>query len=238
MAQRKVWGRVAAVTDDSAATGGGVATDANDWRVTAHLSDTAAADQARARLSSHKVEREVHERLGGKVVISTEGRSVLYLYTHSRDAAAAAQQALTDLLVSHGAHADFVTERWHPIEEEWQPADVSLPQTPAEVQAERDRLDADETSESLASGHALFEVRVQLPSHHEAVALASRLRGEGYSVVRRWRFLVAGANNADQAAEFAAKIRQEAPAGAVVSTEEVGPLLPFTAIDAAAETGL
>jgi hypothetical protein len=231
-------GKVAAVTDDSTAAGGGVGTDSNDWRVTAKLSDAAAADQARARLSSHKVEREVHERLGGKVVIGTGDRGELYLYAHSRDAAVTAQEAVTSLLASHGVHADFGIERWHPIEEEWQPADASLPRTPAEIQAERQRLDADETSESLASGHALFEVRVQLPSHHEAIALAARLRSEGYSVVRRWRFLVAGANNADQAAEFAAKIRQEAPAGAVVSTEEVGPLLPFTAIDAAAGAGL
>jgi hypothetical protein len=226
------------VTDDSTATGGGVVTDDNDWRVTAQLRDAAAADQARARLSTHKVEREAHQRLGGKVVIGTDGRGMLYVYTHSRDAAVTARDTVTGLLASHGVHADFAIERWHPVEEEWQPADVSLPQTPAEVAAEQQRLDADETSESLASGHAMFEVRVQLPSHRDALALATRLRGEGYSVVRRWRFLVAGANNADQAAEFAAKIKQEAPAGAVVSTEEVGPLLPFSAVDAVADAGL
>jgi hypothetical protein len=226
------------VTDDSTATGGGVATDSNDWRVTVQMRDTTAANQALARLSSHKVEREVHQRLGGKVVVSTGGGSALYLYTHSRDAAATAQQAVTDLLAGHGVQADFATERWHPVAEEWQPADVSLPLTPGEIQAERARLDAEETGESFASGHALFEVRVQLPSHRAAADLADSLRSEGYSVVRRWRFLVAGANNADQAEEFADKIRQEAPAGAVVSTEEVGPLLPFTAVDAAAGAGL
>jgi len=84
----------------------------------------------------------------------------------------------------------------------------------------------------------MFEVRVQLPSHRESVALAARLAGEGYSVVRRWRFLVVGANNADQAEEFAAKVRAEAPADAVVSTEEVGALYPYTALDMAAGAGL
>jgi hypothetical protein len=231
-------GKVAAVTDDSTATGGGVVTDSNDWRITARLGDAEAADQALAKLSSHKVEREVHERLGGKVLVSSGGSGSLYLYAHSRDAAITAQQTVTDVLAGHDVQADFVIERWHPAEEEWQPADVSLPQTPAEMQAERERLDAEETSESLASGHALFEVRVQVPSHHAAVALAARLSSEGYSVVRRWRFLVAGANNADQAAEFAAKIRQEVPSGAIVSTEQVGALLPFSAIDAAAGAGL
>jgi hypothetical protein len=87
-------------------------------------------------------------------------------------------------------------------------------------------------------GIALFEVRVQLPTHRAAVALASRLQAEGYPVVRRWRFLVAGANNADQAEEFAARIRQEAPAGAVVSIEEVGPSRPYTVFELAAGSGL
>ncbi len=79
---------------------------------------------------------------------------------------------------------------------------------------------------------------MQLPSHRDSVALAAQLKAEGYPVVRRWRFLVVGANNADQAEEFAASIRQEAPAGAVVSTEEVGALYPYSALDAAAGSGL
>jgi hypothetical protein len=230
-------GRVARVTDDSSAADG-VATDSNDWRVTVRLRQSGQAGHAAARLSAHRVEHQVHARLGGRVMVGTEGRDELYLYTHSQDAATAARQAVANVLSGDGMDADYVIERWHPVEEEWQPADVSMPRTPAEIEAERARLDADETRESLASGHALFEVRVQLPSHREAVTLAATLHSQGYSVVRRWRFLVVGANNADQAEEFAATIRQEVPDGAVVSTEEVGALLPFTAIDAAAETGL
>jgi hypothetical protein len=224
------------VTQHSAA--GGAATDSNDWRVTVRLRAGGRAAQAADRLASHKVERQVHVRLGGKVMVGTDGQDVLYLYTHTQQAADTAEQAVSKLLDSDGLQAEYTVERWHPVEEEWQPADVRLPQTPAEIQAERARLDAEETGESLASGHALFEVRVQLPSHREAVALAGRLHSEGYSVVRRWRFVVVGANNADQADEFAAKISGEAPAGAVIGTEEVGALLPFTAFDAAAGAGL
>lgn len=213
-------------------------TDSNDWRVTVRLREGGQAGQAAERLASHKVERQVHLRLGGKVMVSTDGQDVLYLYAHTREAASTAQQAVSRLLDSDGLQAEYSVERWHPIEEDWQPADISLPQTPQEIEAERARLDAEETGESLASGHALFEVRVQLQSHREAVALAGRLRSEGFSLVRRWRFVVVGANNADQAEEFAARIRSEAPADAVVGTEEVGPLLPFTAFDAAAGAGL
>jgi hypothetical protein len=222
------------VTDESTAA----VTDDNDWRVTVRLHDFGQTGEAIAHLSTHKVEGEVHKRLGARAMVGTGGSGELYVYAHTKDAAVAARQTVTEVLGSHGITGDFAIERWHPIEEEWEAADVELPSTPAEIEAERARLDAEETSQSLAEGHALFEVRVQLPSHRDSVALATRLQAEGYPVVRRWRFLVVGANNADQAEDFAAKIRQEVPAGAVISIEEVGPLLPFTALDAAAGSGL
>jgi hypothetical protein len=226
------------VTDESAVTGEGTATDANDWRLTVRLRDGSQADQAAEHLSAHRVESEVQRRLGGKVVVGSDGGDELFLYTRSKDAAAAAQQSVSTVLAGHGMAADYSLDRWHPVAEEWDPADVALPATAADLAAERQRLDAEETSESLADGIALFEVRVQLPTHHDSVALAERLRAAGYSVVRRWRFLVVGANNADQAEEFAAAIRQLVPAGAIVSTEEVGPGRPYTAFEIAAGSGI
>jgi hypothetical protein len=226
------------VTDDNAMTGDGATTDDNDWRVTVHLHAGDQAAKAAEHLSAHNVEREVHQRLGGRVIVGSGGGDELFLYTHTQDAAAAAQQSVSDLLSGHGMGADYSVERWHPLAEEWEPANVPLPATPAAVQAEREQLDAEETGESVAGGVALFEVRVQLPSHRDAVALAARLADEGYSVVRRWRFLVVGANNQDQAADFATRIRPAAPAGAVISTEEVGPSRPYTVFELAAGSGL
>lgn len=226
------------MADESAVSGEGTATDANDWRLTVRLRDGSQAGRAAEHLSAHQTEDEVQRRLGGRVAVGTDGGDELFLYTHSRDAAATARQSVSTLLAGHGIEADYSLDRWHPVEEEWEQADIALPATAAELAAERQRLDVEETSESLASGIAMFEVRVQLPSHREAVALADRLRDAGYSVVRRWRFLVAGANNADQAEEFAAAIRQQAPAGAIVSTEEVGPSRPYTAFEIAAGSGI
>ncbi len=226
------------MTDDSAAAGGGATTDDNDWRVSVRLHAGGQAGKAVEHLSTHKVEDEVHARLGGRVVVGSGGGDELFLYTHTQDAAAAAQQSVRDLLSGHGLAADYAVERWHPVAEEWEAADAPLPVTPDQVQAEREQLDAEETSESVTGGVALFEVRVQLPSHREAVTLAARLADEGYSVVRRWRFLVVGANNEDQAGEFAARIRSEAPADAVISTEEVGPDRPYTVFELAAGSGL
>jgi hypothetical protein len=216
---------------------GETATDFNDWRVTARLRDAGQAQQAIHALSAQQVEGEIHARLGGQVAVGTDGAQSVFLYTHTDDAAAAAQQVLSELLAGHQMTADFTVDRWHPVAEEWEPADVPLPSDQASIRAEREQVDAEETSESLAAGHALYEVRVQLPSHHDSVALAARLVGEGYSVTRRWRFLVVGANNADQADEFEAAIRQEAPAGAQLTVGEVGST-PFTAFDLAADSGL
>ncbi len=89
------------------------------------------------------------------------------------------------------------------------------------------RLEEEETRESLASGHPRWEVRVELSSHHDAVALAGRLQAEGRPVIRRWKFLVLGANDEDDARDLARVIKQEAPAAASVHAEQVGPLLPF-----------
>ncbi len=213
-------------------------TDANDWRVTVRLGSAEQAGQAVRQLSAHTVEAQVQRRLGGRVVVGADGSHELFLYTRSQDAAATARESVEALLASHGIQAEYGLDRWHPVVEDWEPADVALPGTPAEVETERRRLDAEETSESLASGVALFEVRVQLSAHRDAVALADRLRAAGYPVVRRWRFLVIGADNADQADEFAAAIRQQAPVGAVVSTQEVGPARPYTPFEIAADSGI
>lgn len=224
--------------DDRAATGGGAETDANDWRVTVRLSDEDQAGQAVRHVTAQTVEAELQRNLGGRVVVGTDGGHELFLYARSPGSARTARDSVAGLLASHGMQAEYGLDRWHPVAEDWESADVALPASPAEVEAERSRLDAEETSESFASGVALFEVRVQLASHRDAVALADRLRAAGYVVVRRWRFLVVGADNADQADEFAAAIRQQAPAGAVVSTEEVGPARPYTPFEIAAGSGL
>ena len=53
---------------------------------------------------------------------------------------------------------------------------VPMPDTAEQRAAEHQRLVDAETEESLAAGQAGWEVRVELPSHRQAVELAQQLQ--------------------------------------------------------------
>ena len=202
--------------------------DSSDWRVTISLADEAHAEQARQSFSEQEVEDDVRLRLGRNIAVGA-GDSQMFLYAGTENAAREAEQVAQDVLADHGIEAEFAVHRWHPIEEEWESPDVAMPRTEAERQAEHQRLEDAETAESVATGTAQWQARVELPSHREAVALAAKLDGTGRTVVRRWKFLVVGANNEDDARELADQIRGEAPPGATVTAEPAGVRLPFIA---------
>jgi len=202
---------------------------ANDWRVTVTLHDTSGVGQAMQALRDHEVEDDVRRRLGHRVAVSAEG-ACIFLYAGTEDAAREADRVARELTAQRGLPADFVLERWHPDEEEWEDADVVLPRTAEERQAEHQRLEQEETRESVETGVAQWEVRVEMPSRRAAAEFEERLQAEQRQVVRRWTLLVLGANDEDDANALAQLIKQEAPAGTKVETEQLGPLLPFTSI--------
>jgi cobalamin biosynthesis protein CobT len=199
---------------------------ANDWRVTVTLHDEAHTGRVVESVREHEVEKDLHRRLGGQIAVSADGPSV-FLYAGSENAAREADRVVRELIASDGLSADFALDRWHPDEEEWESSDVAPARTEQERAAEHERLEQDETRESLATGKAEFEVRVELPSHREAVQLAERLTAEGRPVIRRWTLLVLGANDSDDANALAEAVKREAPADAKVEVQELGPLIPF-----------
>ena len=203
-------------------------TDSTDWRVTISLTGQAHVEQARQSISEQEVEQDVKQRLGRNIVVGA-GDSEIFLYAGTELAATQAEQTAREVLGGLGIEAQFALDRWHPVEEEWQSPDVAMPQTDAERQAEHQRLEVAETADSVAAGSAMWQARIELESHRDAVALAHKLQGEGYPVVRRWKFLIVGANNDDDAKALAERIRQEAPAGAQVCAEAAGVRLPFIA---------
>jgi hypothetical protein len=200
--------------------------DGDDWRVTISPADPGRTADVRRSLPERGVERDVHRRLGRSVAVGGSDSQV-FLYAGTELAAREAERVAREVLARHGIQAEFALHRWHPVEERWENAGVALPRTDAEREAEHQRLEQEETAESLAAGVAQWEARAELRSRHEAVTLERKLRDEGYPVVRRWRFLVAGANNSDDADRLAERIRQLAPPGATVRAEPSGAALPF-----------
>jgi hypothetical protein len=80
-------------------------------------------------------------------------------------------------------------------------------------------LIAAERRQTEKSGHPEYEVRIDLPSFHEASQFADTLRSEGLPVVHRWRYLLIGAPDEDSGRELAGKIQSQAPPGSKVSFE-------------------
>jgi hypothetical protein len=187
-------------------------TDSDDWRVTISVS------QAEPSFFPGQAAEEIRRQVGRDIGVGA-GEAQIFLYAGTETAAGEAERIARDVLAQHGLAAESAVHRWHPIEEQWENPDIPMPQTKAERQAEHQRLMDAETTEALATGKAQWEVRVELHSHRQAVALAHKLESEGRAVVRRWKFLLVGASNEDEAREFAGQIRQEAPPDAAVMVE-------------------
>jgi hypothetical protein len=189
----------------------------DDFRVTATFADSGPVGWLADRLRLHRVEDDARGRLGARVSVSS-GEDHLFLYADSAAAAQEAEAVVRSILGEKGLQAQFALDRWHPIEERWEDGSQPLPATDAERAVEHERLEAGQEAESQASGLADWEVRVDLPTHHDAVAVARRLEAEGQSPIRRWKYLIVGANTEDDARALAASIQAEA-AAAKVSVE-------------------
>jgi hypothetical protein len=88
---------------------------------------------------------------------------------------------------------------------------------------------ADVEDDVLARGYAPWEVRVTAGSADEARALAERLEAEGYGVVRRWRYVLAGAASREDADALAQRLHGDVePGGELVW--EVTPANPFALV--------
>ena len=192
---------------------GGIAAD--DWRVTVTFSHASRAGRVAQAVRERLAADGRHRGPGYRVVLSVDGPR-LFLYTGSADAAREADRVTREVLALRQLTATATLDRWHPVAQEWRDASVPMPESDDELAAERlSRMDA-ETEQSRATGQAAWQVRVELSSYREAVELAGRLRADGHPVIRRWKYLILGADNESDAVVLAQRIRQAAPAQASI----------------------
>ena len=200
--------------------------DSDDWRVTISVRGQPDTGPAQQPVPLPEAEEDIRREVGRGIAVGA-GDAEIFLYAGTETAARDAERIARDVLAGHGMTAESAVHRWHPLEERWEDPDVPMPQTKAERQAEHQRLADAETAESLATGVAQWDVRVELGSHRQAVTLAHKLESEGRAVVRRWKFLIVGAKNEDEARELAGQIRQQVPPDATVMVEQAGVGWPF-----------
>lgn len=191
---------------------------AEDWRVTVTLNDATGVAPLLQVLHEHGADHDLQIPAGERVAVSSSEDRVI-VYADTRRSAESAEEIVRTLAAEHGLAMRFRLDRWHPEEERWEDARVALPETVAEHELEHERREEDETVESEETGIAEWEVRVEFESHHDAAAFADREEANGLSVVRRWKYVVLGADDEDDAKALAKRLGQELPAGAVVHAE-------------------
>lgn len=190
----------------------------DDWRLEVDFDDTAHIGSLVERLDARGLEHELSNAFHDRVVVSRND-DVVFLYAGTREQAEAARELVLSLAQHHGWKLEVDFKRWHPTAEEWEGLDIPLANNDAVKQAEHEALIAAERRQTEESGHPEYEVRVDLPSLHEAGQFADTLRSEGLPVVHRWKFLLIGVPDEDSGKELVERIQEQAPAGSQVSLE-------------------
>jgi hypothetical protein len=151
--------------------------------------------------------RELEQR---RLAVSHDGDDV-FVYASSYGEAARARAVVEAVLRDEGIEAQTSrVERWLDEDERW---DGEPPEETWET-------------EELDRGYAPWEVRVTLPSHAEARRLADQLEQEGYTVERRWQYLIIGASSREDADALAGRIHGHVEPGGELVWETV-PGNPF-----------
>jgi hypothetical protein len=193
----------------------------DDWRI--HITVADGDDNLLDRLGvelddeARELASELKER---RLAVSRDGDE-LFVYADTQAAATKAHEVIEAVLRQEGIHAtETKVEHWLEDEERWDD------DPPGETWEE----------EELDHGHAPWEVRVTRASHAEARRLAEQLEAEGYSVVRRWKYLIVGASSKEDAQALADRIHGEVePGGELVW--EVVPGNPFAIFGGLGSTG-
>ncbi len=190
----------------------------DDWRLQVDPQDPSHAQAVTERLQARELEHDLSNAFHDRVIVSRDDKRI-FLYAGSREQAESARELLRSLAQQHGWELDLELKHWHPTAEDWEDPDVPLPADDATKLAEHEAMIAAERKQVEDTGHPEFEVRIDLPSRHEAVELAQRLRNEGLLPVHRWRYVLLGATDEDNAKALAKQIEDEAPPGSKVSAE-------------------
>ena len=183
----------------------------DDWRLRIELDEDAAGGLlARLGVLGSEARELARELADERLAVTLAGRTLL-VYASSSLGLEQARKAIDAELAELGIEAEtIVQEHWLADEDRWddEPAPDSIEE------------------ETLAAGYAPWEVRIPCRSHAEAKELALRLEADGYGVVRRWSYVIAGTESREQAEQLAQSLHGEVEAGGEL-VWETQPSTPF-----------
>ena len=156
--------------------------------------------------------QELAKDLEGRRLVVSYDEDDVFVYAGTREEAERARSIAEAELREHGVTAEVSpVERWIADEERW-----------SDEPPHADELEA----EALTHGYAPWEVRIERASREEARELADELEAEGYGVVRRAHYVIAGTDTEEKARELARRFHGEVEAGGEL-VYEVLPQNPF-----------
>ena len=185
---------------------------ADDWRVCIAFSAGSVRSIRQALITA------LGSRLGGQVAVSSNATQI-FLYAPSIGLADEAAQVAREVLAQRNISVSTVrTEGWSWREQEWRDA-AEMPADPAPDRQEQERArhanwQERERAQSLSTGLPAWQLRVELPSHRDVVALAGQLAAQGWRVRRRPRSLIVWADCEDDATGLARALSADGSADA------------------------
>ena len=168
----------------------------DDWRLRIELGGHGAGGLL-GRLSGGPSTRLARELEAERLAVSHDEDTV-FVYAGSQAQLDLARPTIDAELGELGIEPrEIVSEHWLDDEDRWD-------SEPPNGTVEEATADA---------GFAPWEVRIPCRSHREARELADRLETEGYGVVRRWSFVIAGVATREEAEALAASLHGEVEPG-------------------------
>ena len=187
----------------------------DEWRVEVALDKEQQGESLSHRLHELQLDGEARKLLGGSVIVTRDGRFI-FLYAWHEESAQEAERVVKDIMQNDAISGQVRLMRWHPVAEEWKPAEDPLPEDEAARLEEMREHEEEGRREALHYGEYGWEVVIDLPHIRDTHELAEKLRGEGLPVKRRFRYLLVGAPTEDEAIELGKRLESEVPDGAHV----------------------
>jgi hypothetical protein len=171
---------------------------ADDWRLRIELgAEGAHGLLGRLGLVDTDADELAHELHDERLAV-TRDEDTVFVYAPTQAQLDRARPAIEAELAKLGLEPELVrAEHWLDDEDRWD-----------------DEPDTGTTEEQTAAhGYAPWEVRIPCRSHHEARELALRLEADGYGVVRRWSYVIAGTATREEADALARSLHGQVEAG-------------------------